>query len=70
MKDQEEMMAMLANDLFNKRERFIAASRLDLHLYDNRSAQALEEEFRIAEAEYNEAKAVFARAMKPDPRAA
>jgi hypothetical protein len=70
MKDQEEMMARLANDLFNKRQRFIAASRLDTHLYDNRSAQALEEEFRTAEAEYNEAKATFARAMKSDRRAA
>jgi hypothetical protein len=70
MKDQEEIMAMLANDLFSKRQRLIAASRLDMHLYDNRSAQALEEEFRIAEAEYNEAKAAFARAMKSDRRVA
>jgi hypothetical protein len=70
MKDREDLMAILAKDLFNKRQRLIAASRLDTHLYDNRSAQALEEEFRVAEAEYNEAKAAFARAMKSDRRAA
>jgi hypothetical protein len=40
MKDEEEMMAMLANDLFSKRQRLIAASRLDAHMYDNRSAKA------------------------------
>jgi hypothetical protein len=61
---QEEKMALLANDLFNKRQRLIAASQSIVHLFDPRSAESLDAEYRQAESEYQQAKAAFARAMK------
>jgi hypothetical protein len=60
---QEERMALLANDLFNKRQRLIAASQTGVQLFDNRSAESLHAEYREAESEYEQAKAAFARAM-------
>lgn len=57
-------MALLANDLFNKRQRLIAASQSTVHLFDTRSAESLDAEYRQAESEYQQAKAAFARAMK------
>lgn len=66
---QEERIALLANDLFNKRQRLIEASRTTVHLFDNRSAESLEAEYREAESEYLQAKAAFARAMKGGSRA-
>ncbi|MGH8810333.1 MAG: hypothetical protein ACREX0_20840 [Noviherbaspirillum sp.] len=66
----EEMMAFMANDLFNKRQRLIEVNQQYLQMIDAVAAQALEAEYRIAEAEYLEAKSAFARAMKGDKRAA
>jgi hypothetical protein len=67
---QEEMMAFMANDLFNKRQRLIKAGQAQVDTFDDRTAKALEAEYRTAEAEYREAKAAFARAMKMDKHAA
>lgn len=61
---QEDPIAHLANDLFHKRERLIRASRTDVEIFDNRSAQEMEAEYRTAQSEYLQAKAAFARAMK------
>ncbi|HEV7929581.1 MAG TPA: hypothetical protein VGP12_05545 [Nitrosospira sp.] len=63
IQQQEEMMAVLANDLFNKRQRLIRASQTNVQLFDNRSAETLDAEYRTAESEYQQAKAAFARAM-------
>jgi hypothetical protein len=60
----EEMMAFMANDLFNKRQRLLKLSQQHVLMSDAIKAQALEAEYRDAEAEYSEAKAAFARAMK------
>lgn len=68
---QEEIMATLANDLFNKRQRLIRVGQSNVvAAIDERTAQALEAEYKTAESEYLEAKAAFARAMKADKRAA
>ncbi|MEN3293296.1 MAG: hypothetical protein V7642_2549 [Burkholderiales bacterium] len=64
IQQQEDMMAVLANDLFNKRQRLIKASQTTVQLFDNRSAESLDAEYRTAESEYQQAKATFARAMK------
>jgi hypothetical protein len=61
---QEDMMAALANDVFNKRQRLIRASQTNVQLFDNRTAESLDAEYRTAESEYQQAKAAFARAMK------
>jgi hypothetical protein len=66
---QEERMALLANEVFNKRQRLIAASQTIVQLFDNRSAESLEAEYREAESEYLQAKAAFARAMTGGSRA-
>jgi hypothetical protein len=60
---QEEMMALLANDLFHKRQRLLRVAQSNVDLVDKATAEALEAEYLIAEAEYVEAKAAFARAM-------
>ncbi|MEN3367201.1 MAG: hypothetical protein V7606_4475 [Burkholderiales bacterium] len=57
-------MALLAHDVFAKRQRLIAASQSSVHLFDERSAESMEAEYRTAESEYQQAKADFARAMK------
>lgn len=62
-------MASLANDLYNKRQRLIAASQTNVHLFDNRSAESLDKEYREAESEYLAAQAAFARAMNGRTRA-
>jgi hypothetical protein len=68
---REEIMAALANDLFDKRQRLIKAGQSHIvAAIDDRTAKALEAEYKTAESEYLEAKAVFARAMKADKRAA
>ncbi len=64
----EDTMALLAKDLFDKRQRLIQVSQPSRHLVDDSSAKALEAEYRLAEGEYLQAKAVFARAMKSDRR--
>lgn len=56
-------MALLANDLFNKRQRLIEATHSAVNLFDHRSAELLDREYREAESEYLQAKAAFARAM-------
>jgi hypothetical protein len=66
----EELIALLANDVFNKRQRLIVASQSNVTVIDDHTAQVLEAEYRAAESEYLEAKAAFARAMKADKRAA
>ncbi|MES2538089.1 MAG: hypothetical protein V4632_19690 [Pseudomonadota bacterium] len=60
---QEEILALLANDLFHKRQRLLQASQVNLDLADAASAEAFEVEYATAEGEYAEAKAAFARAM-------
>jgi hypothetical protein len=60
----QEKMALLANDLFNKRQRLINVRQANPSMLDERAAQAFETEYRTAELEYAEAKATFARAMK------
>ncbi|MDB5838074.1 MAG: hypothetical protein JWQ23_26 [Herminiimonas sp.] len=67
---QEDLMALLANDVFAKRLRLIKAMQDRADVFDERSAHALEAQYRAAEAEYLDAKGVFARAMKADQRAA
>jgi hypothetical protein len=59
----EEMMAFMANDLFNKRQRLMLINQHRLQTVDALAAEALEAEYRSVEAEYLEAKAAFARAM-------
>lgn len=66
----DDTIASLANDLFHKRQRLIRAGQAATDIFDDRTAKALEEEYRRAEAEYLEAKAVFARAMRTVGRAA
>lgn len=61
---REDAMALLASDLFNKRQRLIQAGRPHSALFGHRDADAAEQEYRQAEAEYLEAKTAFARAMK------
>lgn len=63
---QDEIMAQLANDLFNKRERLLLAGQSSEEVVDEHTAQALEAQYRLAEIEYREAKAVFARAMNAE----
>ncbi|WP_147375784.1 hypothetical protein [Noviherbaspirillum cavernae] len=65
----EDSMALLANDLYNKRQRLIRASQPGVDIVDAHTARALEAEYRAAESEYTEAKAAFARAMKSEKRA-
>lgn len=66
---QDEIMAALANDVFNKRLRLIRASQPCLDAIDDRTMKALEAEYRAAETEYRESKAAFARAIKESRRA-
>jgi hypothetical protein len=66
----DELIASLANDLFHKRQRLIRAGQASVDIFDDRSAKALQEEYRRAETEYLEAKAAFARAMNTAKRAA
>jgi hypothetical protein len=65
-----DLIATMAHDLFAKRQRLIKASQANMDVFDDRSAKALQEEYRRAEAEYLDAKAAFARAMKEAKRAA
>ena len=67
---QEELLAFLANDLFNKRQRLIRASQPSLGVFDDRTLEAMEAEYRAAEADYRDAKAAFARAMHSEKRSA
>lgn len=66
----EELLALLANDLFNKRQHLIQVSQPVVDAIDERTLQGLEAEYEKAQAEYLEAKAAFARAMKADKRVA
>jgi hypothetical protein len=66
---QDDTMAQLANDLFDKRQRLLKAGQPNVEVVDSHTAQALEAEYRLAELEYRQAKAAFARAMKADKRA-
>ncbi len=66
----EETLALLAKDLFNKRQRLLALSQASIELFDERGAAELEAEYRMAEQEYQQAKAAFARAMKTSAQAA
>jgi hypothetical protein len=69
-KSHEETMAKLANDLFTKRQRLIKAGQPGVEILDERTARAMEAEYRTAELEYQEAKAAFARAMHAEKRSA
>ncbi len=64
MSAQQDILAAMANDLFNKRQRLINASQRGIQVVDDQTANAMEAEYRSAEAEYRAAKAAFARAMK------
>ena len=68
MQTQDEKIAALANDVFNKRQRLIRASQPCVETIDDRTMKALEAEYRAAEMEYLESKAAFARAMKESRR--
>ncbi len=61
---REEILAHLANDVFNKRQRLLQASQASAQMEGGDAA--LEAEYRAAELEYSQAKAAFARAMKMD----
>lgn len=67
---REEVLAHLAKDVFNKRQRLLEAVQASTQMPGSDAAQALEAEYRAAEMEYSQAKAVFARAMKVDKPAA
>jgi len=64
MSPQQEILAAMANDLFNKRQRLIKASQPAVQVIDDHTASVLEAEYRSAEADYQQARAAFARAMK------
>lgn len=64
-----DSMALLAQDLFDKRQRLLQISQVGNRPIDAGAAQALEAERRLAQDEYLQAKAVFARAMKADKQA-
>ena len=68
MSPQQDMLAAMANDLFNKRQRLIQASQPAIYAIDDHTANALEAAYRSAEEEYRAAKAAFARAMKLRPQ--
>lgn len=70
MSTHEEIIAFMANDVYNKRQRLIVAGQARIDVFDDRNAQALEAEYRAAEAEYMAAKAAFARALSADKQAA
>lgn len=63
---REELLAHLAKDVFNKRQRLLQAGQASAHMPGTEAAQALEAEYRSAELEYAQARAAFARAMKMD----
>lgn len=63
---QDDTMAQLANDLFNKRQRLLEVGQSSAEVMDDRSALELEAAYRAAEMEYSRAQAAFARAMKGD----
>jgi hypothetical protein len=63
---REEILARLAKDVFNKRQRLLQAVQASAQIQGSDSAPALEAEYRAAEQEYSQAKAAFARAMKTD----
>jgi len=65
---QDEIIAALANDVFNKRQRLIRAGQPCVETVDDRTMKALEAEYRVAESEYLESKAAFARAMNESRR--
>lgn len=57
-------MALLAQDLFTKRQHLLKAGQAMAEVFDPLTAKSLEAEYRAAEQEYLAAKAAFARAMK------
>lgn len=63
---REEILASLAKDVFNKRQRLLQAVQASAQMQDGDAAPALEAEYRAAEQEYSLARAAFARAMKMD----
>lgn len=63
---REEILASLAKDVFNKRQRLLHAGQASAQTPGSEAAQALEAEYRAAELEYAQARAAFARAMKVD----
>ncbi len=63
---REEVLAFLARDVFNKRQRLLQMSAVSVNTLDSEAAQALESEYHTAELEYRQAKAAFARAMTAD----
>jgi len=63
---REELLAHLAKDVFNKRQRLLQAGQTSAQMPDSEAAQAVEAEYRAAELEYAQARAAFARAMKVD----
>lgn len=63
---REELLAHLAKDVFNKRQRLLQAGQASVPMPGSEAAQALEAEYRAAELEYAQARAAFARAMKMD----
>ncbi|WP_132260082.1 hypothetical protein [Paucimonas lemoignei] len=63
---REEMLARLAKDVFNKRQRLLQAVQASAQSQGSDIAPVLEAEYRAAEQEYSQAKAAFARAMKTD----
>jgi len=67
---REEILAYLAKDVFNKRQRLLQAGQASVQMPGSDAAQALDAEYRAAELEYNQARAAFARAMKADKPAA
>ena len=66
---REEILASLAKDVFNKRQRLLQAGQANAQTPGSEAAQALEAEYCAAELEYAQAKAAFARAMKVDKAA-
>jgi hypothetical protein len=65
---REEILAHLAKDVFNKRQRLLQAEQASAQMHGGDAA--LEAEYRTAELEYSQARAAFARAMKVDKPAA
>lgn len=63
-------MALLAQDLFTKRQHLLKAGQAMAEVFDPLTAKALEAEYRAAEQEYLAAKAAFARAMKGERQTA
>lgn len=66
---REEILARLAKDVFNKRQRLLQVGQASAQLQDEDAAQMLDAEYQAAELEYSQAKAAFARAMKVDKQA-